>query len=169
MQLSSIFWSFSKEVQNHILYFSNEGRGKSATTTIAVGRAIANRLSLPSGEVENIDQYFRSFLEIDALRQISRLNELFLLEPQEVLEFVAKFYKVRYSVLFPRKNVYCVNSVTALQDFIGVSQYLDQATVEVVQKNPTEVMRVNNAIQAILNDPEFTKRVENPSTNAALS
>ena len=125
MQLSSVFWSFSKDVQDHILYFTNEGRGKAVVSTVAIGRAIANRLSMPSGEVENIDNYFRAFLEIDTLRQVSRLNEMFLVEVQEVMEFVAKFYKLRYAVLFPRKNVYCTNSVTALQDFIGISQYRD--------------------------------------------
>lgn len=157
MQLSSVFWSFSKDVQAHILYFNSEGRGKVSVTSVAIGRAIANRLSMPSGEVENIDIYFRSFLEIDVLRQVSHLNELFLIEVPEVLEFVSKFYKLRYSVLFPRKNVYCTNSVTALQDFIGVSQHLDQSTVELIQKNPTELMRVNNALQAIMNDPAFVK------------
>lgn len=157
MQLSSVFWSFSKDAQDHILYFTNEGRGKAVVSTVAIGRAIANRLSMPSGEVENIDNYFRTFLQIDTLRQVSRLNEMFLVEVQEVMEFVAKFYKLRYAVLFPRKNVYCTNSVTALQDFIGISQYLDQATVELIQKNPTELMRVNNALQAIMNDPVFVK------------
>ncbi len=157
MQLSSVFWSFSKDAQDHILYFTNEGRGKAAVSTVAISRAIANRLSMPSGEVENIDNYFRTFLQIDTLRQVSRLNEMFLVEVQEVMEFVAKFYKLRYAVLFPRKNVYCTNSVTALQDFIGISQYLDQATVELIQKNPTELMRVNNALQAIMNDPVFVK------------
>lgn len=147
----------NKDNQEHVSYLSNNGAGKSLLASIAIGKAIANTLFLPSSEVDSLEQQYRATWLIEVNRQVSALNELFLLNVEDVQLFVYKFYAMRYAVMVPRKMVFCTNPATVLEDFIGVSQNIDQATIAVMRASPIELMKVANAVTAILVNLAETK------------
>lgn len=136
--------------QDELSYLNANGRNKSYMTSIAVGRVLANRLPLPSGLMENFEHFYRTTYQIEVTRNISRINELLLLDVETVQTYVLKFFKLRYVMMNPANNVYCVNPETALQDFLGISQQLDSVTVQEIKSSPKELMKINNFINSIV-------------------
>lgn len=136
--------------QDELSYLNANGRNKSYLTSIAVGRILANRLPLPSSMVENFEHFYRTTYQIEVTRNISKINEILLLDVETVQTYVLKFFKLRYVLMNPANNVYCVNPETALQDFLGISQQLDSVTVQEIKSSPKELMKINNFINSIV-------------------
>lgn len=136
--------------QDELSYLNANGRNKSYLTSIAVGRILANRLPIPTGTVENFEHFYRTTYQIEVTRNISKINEVLLLDVETVQTYVLKFFKLRYVMMNPACNVYCVNPDTALQDFLGISQQLDSVTVQEIRSNPKELMKVNNFVNSLV-------------------
>ncbi len=136
--------------QDDLSYLNANGRNKSYLTSIVLGRLLATTLPLPSGIVENFDHFYRTTYQIDITRNISKINEVLLVDAESVQTYVLKFFKLRYVMMNPSSHVYCVNPETALQDFLGISQQLDSVTVQEIKANPKELMRVNSILRAIV-------------------
>lgn len=132
------------ETQEFLNYLTIGQRPRSLIASIAIAKALSNTLAVPSGQVDNLEMYFRTTCLIDVQAKLSNLNELVLVDAVNIIEYVKKFYMARYLTLNPPRTVCCLKSDTAVEDFLGLSVALDFASLEVVKEAPLEATKIHN-------------------------
>lgn len=139
-----------KDGQAIIVNLSNGGKSRSLLVSIAIGKAIASSLSMPSSGVADVEQLYKTMHLINVQNTLSEINEMVVLDTDAILSYVSKFFAVRYAMLSPSMTVFCMNSETALEDFMGISQVMDQATIAAIREKPVELTAVHNGIVKLL-------------------
>jgi hypothetical protein len=124
-----------KESQDFIMSLTTGNKSRSVTTSIALGKVIADRLSLPSGEVENIAAYYRTSSTADFNSLLSEINELVILDITAVTDYAAKFYMNRYYNAFPAPVTIALKPETAVTDFFSIGRSFDKCTLDTIQEH----------------------------------
>lgn len=135
----------SPETQEFLNYVASGSRNRSRLTSIAIGRALANTLNLPSCVVEDLQAFYRTNLLINVQSQVSDLNELSLIDVDTVLDYTYRFYAFRYEIAYPKRRMFCQKPETAVIDFLGANFALDEATMEMIAAAPVDVTKLYNS------------------------
>lgn len=142
--------NLSPESQSAINYLSSGIRSRSLLTSVSIAYAIASHIPLPSTPVEDINEEYRFTNVIGVKQTLSQLNEMVILDTATILDYVERFYKLRYSVLYPTFEIYCNNPDTVIQDFLGAGSVLDPVALEAIKQGPIEVTKIYNSISKII-------------------
>lgn len=137
-------------------YLSTANRSRKLSTSIAIGKAIADIALLPSGPLA-IDEnnltsprdFFRTTSELNARTYLSMLNELVVIDIDAIIIQAYSFYAARYNTLYPVSAYYKSNPDLAILDLLGISKSIDQATVEEVKNNPVDILRIYNGVKEL--------------------
>jgi len=139
-----------------INYLTANNSGKCPITTVAVAYAIAKQLPLPSSKVENIEGFFKQTHGITVMKKISEINEFVIVNVNDLSDTVRKFYLARYYVLNPPTLCWCPSPETAIVDLFSISLGLDQATLEIIQRDPVKLSKVHNGAVKFFQDMSGT-------------
>lgn len=134
----------SADTQGFLNYVASGSRNRSLLTSIAIARALANTLSLPSAPVEDLRNFYRTTLLINIQEKISDLNELALIDCDAILDYTSRFYSFRYNAAYPAATIFCAKPETAVSDFLGASMVLDETTLELIKSAPVDLTRLTN-------------------------
>jgi hypothetical protein len=144
VETSYIVAKLSADTQKFVSTLATGDRSRSLVTTLAIAKALASELNLPSSRVESLEQIYRTTCQIVVEQKAAVLNELAAIDYRSVLDYVYRFYSTRYNIVFPRDSVYCCAPETAVEDFLGVSFALDKSAIDAIRSNPIELTRVHN-------------------------
>lgn len=141
-------------------FLTNLGMGlrpRAKTTSIAIAKALADTLPLPSGKVDSIEFLFNSSFAIEASSDLSTLNEITPVDCSTIQDYVLRFYKTRYAIVHAPMAVFAFNPTTAVADFFGISSVIDEDTAKLIADAPTEVSRTYNGTRRFLEELDKSK------------
>ena len=134
----------SQESQAFLNHLSMSGKAQSLHSSIAIAKALSNSLPVPSSEVDNIEMHYRSTHLLSVQKQLSDLNELIVVDTATILLYTQRFYQLRYQQVVPNKTICCLKSETAVQDFFGLTSFIDEATLAAIAVKPMEITKIHN-------------------------
>jgi hypothetical protein len=137
----------SPETQDYLKWLALGERPRSLLTTLVISKAIADLSTLPSGPVDNPEQFFTTTSLEPNQNRLYLLNELVIVDTDAIQEYTLRFYKTRYNLLHPADHIFCANPKTTLEDFMGLSIALDPAAVEAIGENNLDLTRLYNGVR----------------------
>lgn len=138
----------SPELQKFVVNITAKARKES--TSIAIAKAIANMLVIPTARVDNVQAFYKANVQMTAYTHLSYLNELLILDTDLIAELIIKFYGARYEVAYPSTNLVLIRDTMAIYDFFGFGRYLSEAILETIKSEAKEIMYVHNNVCEIL-------------------
>lgn len=117
-----------------------------------IAKAICDELSLPSAPVDSADDYYMQFCATLAEQFISDINEVRVIDTQLARETVKRFWKMRYSILFPRKRVFLITECDGDEHFFGFAQYMSKDLLEAIDKNTSNTVFMLNGFYDLICD-----------------
>jgi hypothetical protein len=147
------------ETQEFMTWLGLGERPRSLLATLAIAKALADMATLPSGPVESPEQFYATTSLHPNQLNLNLLNELVVVDIDAIMEYIERFYKTRYNILFPSERIFCSRPETALQDFMGISTALDQNAVDAITSNSLDATRLYNGIRIFFK--EATKGMSN--------
>lgn len=155
-----LFSTLSSDAQRFVSYLAYGDRTRTMLASIAIGKTLSNTASLPTGEVEDIEVFYKTTVLIGLQSKLSALNELVVVDCEAVLDYARRFYLTRYRTAFPSKKIFCCNSETAVEDFMGLTLSLDSLTIKLIRENPLDLTKLHNGLTDL-----FEKIEENASAS----
>ena len=143
---------YSAEGQQFLSFLSNGIRPRALHTSIAIAKAIADSLILPTSQVEDPDGLFRTMCSIDANSKLSPINELVPLDIETIISYIPKFWKVRYYTMFPRYPIECWDNDASLIKLFGLGYAIDLETVKVIRDNFVDLANTYNKVHLLINE-----------------
>jgi len=144
--------SLSKTSQDTILSMSGNPRTKNLGTSLAIAKAIARRLNVPSGEVESLHMQYMVSSSEQVVRILSALNELTAVDVETIKTYAEKFYNVRYYALNPPANILMLNADTAIQDFFSISTAVDQTALAELKNESVFIAKTYNEVSSVIDE-----------------
>lgn len=126
----------SSKSQTLISEITAGNKSRALPVSIALARLIANKLALPTSEVECIDNFFNTQHSVVVQARLSILNDIILLDLTTVLDLIKRFYAFRYLQISSPKHV-LLKPDSAVLDFFRITRSFDIATLEAIQNNAT--------------------------------
>lgn len=130
---------------------------------IAIAKALSDRLSLPSSQLQidsvgiplnpeqrqdeeqlTIGRFYRTNHSIALKEKLSVINEMVALDTDRIQDYAQKLFTARYYMLFPSATIFCARPETAVLDFFGIGMFLDDETVKSISENALELTRIYN-------------------------
>ncbi len=142
------------DAQRFVSYLAYGDRTRSLLTSLAIAKTLSNTASLPSTPVEEIESFYKANVLIPLRTKLSALNELVVVDCETILDYAQRFYKVRYHCAFPSRKVYCINSDTAVEDFMGLTLVMDSKAIEALRSNPIELTKLHNSLTDLFEELE---------------
>ena len=75
---------------------------------------------------------------------ISKLNEFVKINIDETLEYFKKLYLFRYYTLTNSGEIYCLDDNRVIEDFFGLTQFIDQESLRTLNGNCVFVSKIHN-------------------------
>lgn len=129
---------------------------------IAAAKAIANKLPLPSFEVEDVVGYYNQSVRTTANTFVSQLNEVVYLNSNEVSELVASFWKARYLTANPLNNILVVNQ-NVIHFFMGYGSSIAHDVIKTIESNGQEAIIMLRGLCVVID--ELNKPQEQPEVS----
>lgn len=147
MYKSSIF---TKETQGFIESVLSSGSSYSLVFTLAVARAIANQVSLPTSRVEEYENFYNTTNRLSVMDKVNILNELFVVNFPLVEEYVKKFCMQRYTVLYPNEFLIVKDDKSGILDCFSIRRFFSEEALKTMQEQGKLLMVYTNEITKIL-------------------
>lgn len=141
----------SQASQTLIADISGSNKSRALPVSITLARLLANRLPLPTSEVECIDTFYNAQHAVAALTRLSSLNELLLLDTATIVDLIKRFYRLRYQQVCPQDHV-LMRPQTAVLDFFRVTKSVDETTITCIYENATYIMELTTRFIDLLNE-----------------
>lgn len=126
--------------------------GSGDLTQIALAKAIANKLPLPSQEVTDASEYFATNCSKSVKESVSTINELIVVDTKNVLDMVATFFKARLATLFPADKLYCIGETDCESDFFGYSSSISPELLAKCKTNSKQLVMLVNGFTVVLKE-----------------
>ena len=131
---------------------SLSGKSRSMQVSIALGRVLADSLSIPSTPVDSIVTLYNTQYRLNVEETISSINEICILDTKQVLDHTLKFYTYRYNVCNPEKIILAFNKETAIADFFKISKVIDNESLKVISEDPIGMTDLVNKLSVVLEE-----------------
>lgn len=130
----------------------NKGEQKSKLVSVALAKALADKLELPDcdDEIDSINIYFAREHKEKVMTSVLGINELVSLNKEEVLEYIKAIYGYRYSQACPTDIVPYINKETALEDFFGISKFFSTDFTEVIKEHGSNITSYVNKFNVLI-------------------
>ncbi len=144
---------FSPATSTFVSYLVNNGISRSKRVSLLIGKALADRLQMPSSEVENISTYFEGTLAKSVRAVLGGINEVVIIDIEAVMQYTETFFKARYTLLNPKKKTFCTDPETIITDFFGITRVVSKETlIEIKSIAPEELTAIYNGVSALFDD-----------------
>lgn len=139
------------ESSDFINYLIANNKASCPITELAIAWAIAKKLPLPTGRVDNVDDEFRFTKKLVVFSLLSKLNEFVILNQDNLYELIRKLYGMRYTIVYPPELIWSPGTDTILPDFLSISMALDANTLKVIQSDPQLLCKTHNSAVKFFN------------------
>lgn len=143
--------SLPSQCQDIIVQLANNGTSRNIHTTIAISKAIADHIHLPTSKVTDAMHFYNNAIAMNVYAVISKINELVVIDCDSIKEYVCKMYLWRYRIAFdPPANILMADPETVIDDLFGFNLLFDKSMACQLKDNPSHVMRVYNRFRGVL-------------------
>lgn len=123
----------------------------------ALAKVLADRLPLPSGPAEDIENYYAMTLSLSVAAEISQLNEICMIDAVKVRDLVKSFYSARYQIVYPKKYTFVKSKESALMDIFGVRRFISDDVVKEISEKGTRFMYYYNEFSCLIDELSQTQ------------
>lgn len=145
-------YNLSQDAQKDYTALQSTGQSKSLLMSVLLAKSLADRETIPSGKVDDLQDYFRTTCLISVTSKLSKFNEILSVDVDSVLDITYRFYQLRYSNTFPILAISCYNKDTVVEDFFNISKFISRTAIDTIQQDPPKATIYYKAINSILND-----------------
>jgi len=131
---------------------NTSNRSRSLAMSITVAKLLANSISLPTTEVDNLQLYYNTQSRLELEEKLYKLNELIVLDVKTISDLVMKFYQFRYNSLYPCCNVLAVKQETALVDFFRISKVFEQSIIDCINQDYMYITEMTTKLLRLFED-----------------
>lgn len=127
-------------------------KGNQEVTLLALAKAVANVLNLPSSPVENPPVFYSHSVYTEAREIISLINELTVIDLGRAKELVKTHWVIRYNILFPRTKIFVTSSLPSESHFMGFGSLLSPKDSAFIQGNTETLVDCLNGFSKMLQE-----------------
>lgn len=143
--------SLNAESNTFLVNIGSTGKSKTKAVTLGLARAIAYRLDLPPGPVEDIFSFYRAEKQTDVSRDVGRINEVCLLDTNAVLKEVEAFFMFRYQSVYDNAMFHSQSTTgNGIVDIFKLYKYFSEESLNFMNDNALEVSVMNNGFLKVL-------------------
>lgn len=140
----------------------------STETNVAVAKAIAAFLPLPTFVVDNPAAQYKDTCSLTAANLVSDISEVTVINYREVLERTRELWLARYYTLNPLEHNYAKDG-DPMACFLGINHVLSTEVCKVVWDGGTELItKINGFAQIIRELSTITRSEDSPTENHAM-
>lgn len=150
--MSYLLSKLSSKSQEFVSGLTNSNKSRSPEASLALAKVLAYQLHMPSSEVEDIVMYSKLNYHVELMTKIDGINQLTLLNVEEVLEYVGRYYKFRYYALFGAGQTLALNSQYAVADYFDITKAFSKETIDMIVANPLDMTTMTNGFIQLLAD-----------------
>lgn len=133
-------------------FISKVKSSTSASTSIAIARAISMRLSMPGSEVDDKDFYYIENLSSFTREVVGKLNEILVIDVAKVLEYTKMFWNIRYTTCHAKAKLFPVNGCTSANDVYGFGTVVIKDAAQVIEQDHFNICVMVNGFYDVLLD-----------------
>jgi hypothetical protein len=122
----------------------------SKLASLALAKAIANTLQLPTFEVKNKNLHYIEKCSAQATMLLSEVNEMCVFNTRQLEETIKDFWLVRYSVAFPPKLI--APNTNAVFSLLGIQGVLSKDCEEAIASAGPEIITLLNGFMLLLEE-----------------
>lgn len=134
----------SKESKEFIIQLTQSNKATTKLCSLIIGKALSTRYPLPLSEIKDMEGYLNMNIMLEAQMFISKLNEFVKINIDEILEYFKKLYLFRYYTLTNSGEIYCLDDNRVVEDFFGLTQFIDQESLRTLNGNCVFVSKIHN-------------------------
>lgn len=138
----------------YIDYLASNLRSKKTSSSIAIAKALADDLELPSSRLTppvnrgpldtsveaTILNDYRARHKVSVFNKICAINEFVPVSIDEIEALVLKFYKGRYYTLYPQTMM--VFGKRPVYDFFNISMGIDEDTIKIIEEEFQDIVSI---------------------------
>lgn len=137
---------------NFVNYLNSSGLVGKDCFNFALAYVLSRELSLPTGQVDDIDQYFRMQHEKAVFSRLGVVNELVSLNDEVIRAYCRAFYNLRYNAAYPNAIPLALREGCGVADFFGISAFFPKDVLCSLDKRPEDVTRLVNGFTGLMED-----------------
>ncbi len=139
-----------KETATFVAELVNQGNQKSKLVSLALAKAIATKLPPLTIFSDYPEVDFARLHKMDVTHKIIAVNELILVNEDETLDLVKKFYLYQYNVIHSTNAVPYLHKDTAVCDFFGISKVFPQDILDLIAENNSKLTYCVSKLSTVL-------------------
>lgn len=134
----------SNESRNFIIELSQSGKSHTRLVSLIIGKALSTRYPIPISEIKDMEGYLGMNVMIEANTLVSKLNEYVRVDIDDCINYMKNLYLFRYYTLTHTGPVYCLDDSKVIQDFFGLTQFVDNESLSMLTGNSVFVSKIHN-------------------------
>lgn len=140
----------SPQTKDFILKVPEVSKSNQELVAMALAKAVANELPLPSSAVELATEFYLNSTYVNTRDLLSAINEIVVVDLSRVQELVKTFWLIRYNILFPRKKLFQTNQIVSESHFFGFSSLLSPTDAVFIQQNTLALIILANGFSNLI-------------------
>lgn len=149
MVSSSYLVKLSADSQNFLNTVLSSGSNRSDIFELALGKALANELNLPSSKCEDIENYFNMNVKLFMLEKIDVLNEFCPICVDKVCEDAKRFYFIRYYNVYPNSYLF-INNQYPIACLFEMTKFFSNEAIDLIAKKASDFNIYFNRLNQLL-------------------
>lgn len=133
-------------------YINSAGLTGKESFNIALSYVLSRNLSLPTGEVTDIDQYYRMQHEHNVFHCLGVVNELLALNDEVIRQYCRAFYALRYNAAYPVAIPLALREEGGIADFFSISKFFSDDALCTIEKCGQDITRMVNGFTELMED-----------------
>jgi hypothetical protein len=119
-------------------------------TSMALAKAISDKLTMPGGQVEGLEFYYKENIKDKNYTELHYIVESCLVDIDLVEQYIHKFWTIRYNLLFPSKV--CRTTNNGILDFFDLATSLPKDDLDFINKNTLRLITLYNGFTVLLDE-----------------
>lgn len=156
----------SKESNQLINEIFSNGKSRSTEVSFSIAYAVANQLLIPTTKVDNVLDFYNQNNKDRISEFLNVINETIILDIDVIKELTLNLYQYRYNTVYARSNVLAMVCETAVEDFFGISKFINKDVLSILKADPLLITKYTNGFHKIY--CELIKEVESSSTTVGV-
>ena len=133
--IPALLANLDKETNDFISTLITKGEYKSKLCSLALAKALASKLFIPTVGVEDIRLHFSMTHKAAVLQKILMINEMISIDIDDAIELTKQFYSYRYQQFMGTEIMPHIGAQTAVEDFFGISRTFSKETLDLIKEH----------------------------------
>lgn len=139
--IPSLLVKSNRNITDFIGDIVSSNKGRSKLVSLSLARALVDRFSVPTEKVDVIELYFYSNYKTIVVEATCKVNETFVVNKDEILDFACKLYCYRCYQSLPSSTMLYITPETAVEDFFGITKVLSKDMIDTIKEHNSQITK----------------------------